>query len=223
MKTQLLTNHSDLRQKAEKNSLEKRFTFSLDAPKANFLAINHELLVHQIELEMQNEELVNANKKVEQLSEKYIDLYNLAPMGYFTLTKEGEIVECNLCAANLLRKSQTLLVGSRFGFFVTEVSKSVFNQFIEDILSTKETETCVISLNVFNNTDTDVLLTGHITRDDEHCLIAVTDISELIANQKKIAKLECFNGIFIDRELKMVELKKEVNQLLKKAGLENKY
>ena len=56
-----------------------------------------------------------------------------------------------------------------------------------------------------------------------HCLIAVIDISELIANQKRIAELECFNGIFMDRELKMVELKKEVNQLLEHEGHEKKY
>jgi PAS domain-containing protein len=223
MKTQLLTGRSDLRQRAEEISQEQELKLSLDATKSDFLAINHELLVHQIELEMQNEELVNAIEKIEQLSEKYIDFYNLAPTGYFTLTKDGKIVECNLAASNLLCKSQTHLAGAQLGFFVTEVSKPVFNQFIEDILVTKKTETCVVSLNIYDNINTNVLLTGHSTRDDVHCLIAVIDISELIANQKRIAELECFNGIFIDRELKMVELKKEINQLLEKEGLEKKY
>jgi PAS domain-containing protein len=223
MKTQLLTGRSDLRQRAEEISHEQELKLSLDATKSDFLAINHELLVHQIELEMQNEELVNANEKIEQLSEKYIDLYNLAPTGYFTLTKVGEIVECNLAASNLLRKSQTRLVGSQLGFFVTDVSKPVFNQFFEDMIKTKKTETCVISLNIYSDINTHVLLTGHTTKDDMHCLIAVIDISELVADEKKIKQLEYFNGIFVDRELKMVELKKEINQLLEKAGLEKKY
>jgi PAS domain-containing protein len=223
MKTQSPTNHFDLRQKAEGKLREKKSELNLTVAETNLLTLNHELQVHQIELEMQNNELGNANERAEHISEKYIDLYNLAPTGYFTLTKDGIIVECNLAASNLLCKSQTHLAGAQLGFFVTEVSKPVFNQFIEDILVTKKTETCVVSLNIYDNINTNVLLTGHSTRDDVHCLIAVIDISELIANQKRIAELECFNGIFIDRELKMVELKKEINQLLEKEGLEKKY
>ena len=223
MKTQLLANDFNLRQKAEQKLKENKLQLSMDLTEADLFSLNHELLIHQVELEMQNEELVNANERAEHISEKYIDLYNLAPTGYFTLTKDGKIVECNLAASNLLCKSQTHLAGAQLGFFVTEVSKSVFNQFIEDILVTKKTETCVISLNIYDDVNTHVLLTGHSTRDDVHCLIAVIDISELIANQKRIAQLECFNGIFMDRELKMVELKKEVNQLLEHEGHEKKY
>jgi PAS domain-containing protein len=223
MKTQLPTQHPELRQKAEEKLRGKKLQLSMDLSEIDLFALNHELLIHQVELEMQNEELVNANERAEHISEKYIDLYNLAPTGYFTLTKNGKIVECNLAASNLLCKSQTHLAGAQLGFFVTEVSKPVFNQFIEDILVTQKTETCVISLNIYDDINTNVLLTGHSTRDDVHCLIAVIDISELIANQKRIAELECFNGIFMDRELKMVELKKEVNQLLEHDGHEKKY
>ena len=223
MKTQSPTQHPELRQKAEEKLRGKKLQLSMDLSEIDLYSLNHELLIHQVELEIQNEELVNANERAEHISEKYIDLYNLAPTGYFTLTKDGEIVECNLAASNLLCKSQTHLAGAQLGFFVTEVSKSVFNQFIEDILVTKKTETCVISLNIYDDMSTNVLLTGHSTRDDVHCLIAVIDISELIANQKRIAELECFNGIFMDRELKMVELKKEVNQLLEHEGHEKKY
>jgi nitrogen fixation/metabolism regulation signal transduction histidine kinase len=223
MKTQLLTGRSDLRQRAEEISHEKELKLSLDATKSDFLAINHELLVHQIELEMQNDELEKANENAEQISEKYIDLYNLAPTGYITLTKEGEITEANYSAYNLLERNQTKLVGSRLGFFVTDASRPVFNQFIEDLLKTKETETCVIAINTHENEDRHILLTGHTTRDDKHCLIAVIDISELVADEKKIKQLEYFNGIFVDRELKMIELKKEINLLLEKAGLQKKY
>jgi len=223
MKTQSPTQHPELRQKAEEKLRGKKLQLSMDLSEIDLYSLNHELLIHQVELEIQNEELVNANERAEHISEKYIDLYNLAPTGYFTLTKDGEIVECNLAASNLLCKSPTYLAGAQLGFFVTEVSKPVFNQFIEDILVTKKTETCVISLNIYDDISTNVLLTGHSTRDDVHCLIAVIDISELIANQKRIAQLECFNGIFMDRELKMVELKKEVNQLLEHEGHEKKY
>ena len=223
MKTQLLANDFNLRQKAEQKLKENKLQLSMDLTEADLFSLNHELLIHQVELEMQNEELVNANERAEHISENYIDLYNLAPTGYFTLTKDGKIVECNLAASNLLCTSQTHLVGAQLGFFVTEVSKPVFNQFLEDVPVTKKTETCVISLKIYDDIYTHVLLTGHTTRDDVHCLIAVIDISELVADEKKIKQLEYFNGIFVDRELKMIELKKEINQLLEKAGLEKKY
>jgi len=223
MKTRLPTNHSDLRQKAEEKLRGKKLELSMDVLDIDLYLLNHELLVHQIELEMQNEELEKAIDIADEMSIKYIDLYNLAPTGYISLTKEGEIIEANNSAYDLLGRKQPKLIGSRFGFFVSDESKPVFNQFVEDILVTKKTETCVISLNIYDDINTHVLLTGHITKNDEFCLVAVIDISELIANQKRIAQLEIFNDIFIDRELKMVELKKEVNQLLKKAGLEKKY
>ena len=223
MKTQLLANDFNLRQKAEQKLKENKLQLSMDLTEADLFSLNHELLIHQVELEMQNEELVNANERAEQISEKYIDLYNLAPTGYFTLTKDGKIVECNLAASNLLCTSQTHLVGAQLGFFVTEVSKPVFNQFLEDVPVTKKTETCVISLKIYDDIYTHVLLTGHTTRDGVHCLIAVIDISELVADEKKIKQLEYFNGIFVDRELKMIELKKEINQLLEHAGHEKKY
>jgi nitrogen fixation/metabolism regulation signal transduction histidine kinase len=223
MKTQLPTNHVDLRQKAEEKLRGEKLQLSMDLSEIDLYSLNHELLIHQIELEMQNEELEKANENTERILEKYVDLYNLAPTGYITLTKDGEVTEANYSAYNLLERKQTRLVGSRFGFFVSDESKPIFNQFVEDLIKTKETGTCVISLNIHEDQNTHVLLTGHITKNNEFCLMAVVDISELIMNQKKIAQLECFNGIFMDRELKMVELKKEVNQLLEQAGLDKKY
>ena len=223
MKTQLLTNQFDLRQKAEEKLSKQTAGLGLAITETNLLTLNHELLIHQIELVMQNDELVKAIEQADKMSGKYIDLYNLAPTGYFTLTKEAEITEANYNAYNLLDRKQPKLIGSRFVFFVSDESKPVFNQFVEDLIKTKETETCMISLNISENRNTHVLLTGHITKNNEFCLVAVIDISELIANQKKISQLECFNNIFIDRELKMVELKKEINQLLEHAGHEKKY
>jgi len=223
MKTNSLAQCSELRKRAEEKLSKQTVGLGLALTEANLLTLNHELLIHQIELVMQNDELVKAIEQADKMSEKYIDLYNLAPTAYFTLTKEAEITEANYNAYNLMDSRQPKLIGSRFAFFVSEESKYIFNQFIEDLIKTKETETCMISLNISENRNTHVLLTGHITKNNEFCLVAVIDISELIANQKKISQLECFNNIFIDRELKMVELKKEINQLLEHAGHEKKY
>jgi len=117
MKTQSPTNHFDLRKKAEEKLSEKNSELDLTVAETNLLTLNHELQVHQIELEMQNDELVKAIDIADEMSTKYIDLYNLAPTGYISLTKEGEIIEANNSAYDLLGRKQPKLIGSRFGFF----------------------------------------------------------------------------------------------------------
>jgi PAS domain-containing protein len=61
-----------------------------------------ELQIHQIELEMQNEELRRATGELEVLQARYFDLYDLAPVGYFSVSEQGLILETNLTAATLL-------------------------------------------------------------------------------------------------------------------------
>ena len=59
----------------------------------------HELLVHQIELEMQNDELRRAQAELEDAQARYLDLYDFAPVGYFTISEQGLILEINLRTA----------------------------------------------------------------------------------------------------------------------------
>ncbi len=81
--------------------------------------IIHELQVHQIELEMQNEELKRVQLELEQSKDKYQDLYHFAPTGYFTLTRKGIIQEVNLTGAALLGIPREKLIGRGFSHFVS--------------------------------------------------------------------------------------------------------
>ena len=78
----------------------------------------HELRVHQIELKMQNDELRRAQLAMEESRDRYLDLYDFAPVGYLTLTREALISEINLTGAALLGKARGKLVHSRFARFV---------------------------------------------------------------------------------------------------------
>lgn len=78
----------------------------------------HELLVHKVELEMQNEELRMAHLSLEEARDRYLDLYEFAPVGYITLNREGFISESNLTGAALLGVNRINLINRPFSKFV---------------------------------------------------------------------------------------------------------
>src|SRR5208283_2216480 len=82
-----------------------------------------ELRVHQIELEMQNEELRRVQNDLEISRSRYSDLYDFAPVGYLTLNKHGQIVDLNLTAARQLGIERGLLINSHFQYFVFQPDK----------------------------------------------------------------------------------------------------
>lgn len=85
--------------------------------------ILHELRVHQIELEMQNEELRQAHAALEASRDRYVDLFEFAPIGYVTLTRDGMIAEINLAAAVLLGVGRKRVIHRRFARFVADRDK----------------------------------------------------------------------------------------------------
>ncbi|WP_295588027.1 PAS domain-containing protein [uncultured Lamprocystis sp.] len=89
----------------------------------------HELRVHQIELEMQNEELRQAQAEIEVAHARYFDLYELAPVGYCTLCERGLIREANLAAATLLGLARGALTGQPMFRFILREDQHVFYRF----------------------------------------------------------------------------------------------
>ncbi len=129
------------------------------------LLIIHELDVHQIELELQNEELLDARSIAQQSSDKYKELYDFAPTGYFTLSRKGEINELNLTGSNLLGKTRSELKDKRFSLFITDDTKPVFNLFFEKIFESKVKESCEVTLTAADNNPIYVFISG-ITIED---------------------------------------------------------
>jgi PAS domain S-box-containing protein len=78
----------------------------------------HELLVHKVELEMQNEELRRTHIALEEAKDRYVDLYEFAPIGYLTISREGLVNEINLTGAELLGVDRARLVHRRFSHLI---------------------------------------------------------------------------------------------------------
>ncbi len=91
----------------------------MDVPARSAEDILHELRVHQIELEMQNDELRRMQVVMEESRDRYVDLYDFAPVGYFTLDRQGMIAEVNLAGAALLGVDRKKLLKRRFARFIT--------------------------------------------------------------------------------------------------------
>jgi PAS domain S-box-containing protein len=95
----------------------------------------HELQVHQVELEMQNVELQKARDELELALENYTDLYDFAPVGYFTLAADGFIQQVNLTGALLLEIERSRLVGYPFGLLVAAEFRPAFNIFLKQVFA----------------------------------------------------------------------------------------
>ncbi len=106
----------------------------------------HELLVHQIELEMQQEELLQSRDDLEKGLERYTELYDFAPVGYLTLACDSTVLEVNLTATRMVGVERSLMKGVRFVLFVDPEEGWVFNALMERVFSHQEPAFCEVLL-----------------------------------------------------------------------------
>lgn len=118
-----------LRKRAEAEVLKKHSMLpenrhTLDVPQARKLM--HELRVHQIELEMQNDELQAAQAQLQAVTARYFDLYDMAPVGYLTLDADGVILTANSTATMLLASAGGSLAGQPLTKFILPADQDIF-------------------------------------------------------------------------------------------------
>ncbi len=117
---------AELRSRAEgKAAQSPKNTGALSSAETQNLL--HELRVHQIELEMQNDELRTSQLELKAAQTRYYDLYNLAPVGYFTVSEQGINLEANLTAAILLDTPCKLLKGRPFTQFILPENRNIYH------------------------------------------------------------------------------------------------
>jgi PAS domain S-box-containing protein len=167
-----------LRRRAEERLGEKTGTTNPPGTEDEPLRLHHELQVHQVELEMQNAELRQARDELETALEEYTDLYDFAPVGYFTLDRKGDIRRVNLTGAALVGIERSRLVGQRFGLFVTNETRPAFTAFLEKVFTSPVKVACEVALRKEGNDPLCVQVEGMAAASGQKCRIALMDITE---------------------------------------------
>jgi PAS domain S-box-containing protein len=166
-----------LRRRAEEQLTRQQAQREEHRTKMEMARLVHELEVHQIELEMQNEELQQTRVKAEALLARYTDLFDFAPTGYFNLARDGTIRAVNLTGARLLGIERARLVNRRLGLLVAEADRPVFNAFLEKTFAGKERESCEVVLLKTEEVPLSVLIEAMVSEDRRECRAAVLDIT----------------------------------------------
>ena len=193
-----------LRRRAEARLRKKRKSQRTEAGPQRLL---HELQVHQVELEMQNAELLEARDRMEALLEKYTDLYDFAPVGYFSLDESGRITEVNLTGAALLGVERSRLINRSLTRFVAPASQPGFLVFLKRIFAGTEKQVCEASLLKQDAPDFWAGIHGapavSANGPGKWCRVAVTDITSLKQAEEAQRRME----ILADANL---ELRREI-------------
>jgi len=172
----------------------------------------HELQVHQVELEMQNAELQEARNRLEGLLEKYTDLYDFAPVGYFSLDEQGRILEVNLTGAALFGLERSRLLGRPLPRFVAPADQPVFLAFLQQIFAGAGKQVCELPLRKEDGAPFWASFHGvsaiSVSAPRQWCRVAVSDISARKRAEEAQHHLESM--ITTNRELRKEIARREV-------------
>jgi diguanylate cyclase (GGDEF)-like protein/PAS domain S-box-containing protein len=168
---------NELRRQAEER-LAGRERQIEELERADLAKIAHELAVHQVELEIQNEELRQARTAAEESRDRYLDLYDFAPVGYFTLDEHSRVVEANLTASHLLKmETRRGLLKTRFTQFINSEESARFHLHQRKTLESENRQTLELKMQKADGTSFDAQLIS-IKAGPGRLRIAVIDITE---------------------------------------------
>jgi PAS domain S-box-containing protein len=152
----------------------------------------HELRVHQIELETQNEELRRAQEELEALRERYFDLYNLAPVGYFSLSPKGLILEANLTGARMLGMTRSALDMQPLSRFIARQDQDPFYSHQRRLFESGATQPYRLRMMRQDGTSFWARIEASVVEDGAgggpECLVVVSDIdAQRQADEERLA------------------------------------
>ncbi len=174
----------DMRRGAEAIVNEKLAALS-DTPRLSseeLTSLVHELQVHQVQLEMQNEALREAQLALQMAHDKYIELYDYAPVGYLTVDNRGIIHKANLASTHLLGVDRMLLIGNPISRFVFKDDSDSFYSKFQQIFATHEKLICELRFIRHNGGEFYAQVDGMAVEDKEgrstFARLIVSDITE---------------------------------------------
>lgn len=173
----LFVDTTDLRHLAEEK-LKASNPYNPSENEQDVMRLTHEVRIHEIELEMQKEGMMQSIDDANASLDWYADLYDLAPVSYFILDRLGNILQANLTATRLLGIVRSRLLNGRFGLFVLPESRPVFNDFIDRIFKSSIADSCEVLLQTQAEATLWVQICGGVFKGGEECRIAVLDITE---------------------------------------------
>ncbi|MBL0168050.1 MAG: PAS domain S-box protein [Propionivibrio sp.] len=219
------TNAALLRNEAEADLARRPLADATARPVEDLL---HELQVHQIELEMQNEALRVAQTALEESRDRYVDLYEFAPVGYLTLDAEGLIEQLNLTAATLLGMERKKLLLRGFLARVLAEDHPRWTALFMRLKAGADKNSVELSLQRGDGTVFQALLDCErrpgpgVGAGETTIRIALTDISRRkvaeAAQRQQTEELTRLNRAMVGREMAMIELKRQVNALSRELG-----
>jgi diguanylate cyclase (GGDEF)-like protein/PAS domain S-box-containing protein len=197
----------DLRHKAEAEASLRHKVKSSDIALLSANEVKqmlHELEVHQIELEMQNQDLRETQIMLDASRERYFDLYNMSPVGYCTLNEAGIILEANLTLSSLLDIHRSKLLKQSFSRFVFKDDQDDYYLKTKHVLLSEENLSFELRMLTSSNRIVWVHLSSMCTKDTDgyaELRVAVNDITEqrMLQQQERIAAIafESLEGMII--------------------------
>ncbi|MBN2564843.1 MAG: PAS domain S-box protein [Candidatus Eisenbacteria bacterium] len=151
----------------------------------------HELQVHQIELEMQNEELRETQAKLEASRARYFDLYDMAPVGYLTVSEQSLILEANLTAAKLLGVARGALVKRPLSQFILSEDQDIYYRHRKTLFETGVPRVCEVRLVKEDGAQFWGRLEATVAQDADGapvCRVVVSDVSERKRAEAELVK-----------------------------------
>ncbi|MFA6921663.1 MAG: EAL domain-containing protein [Gallionella sp.] len=205
----------EAREKAERQLANKPVQDDPVLPSDKLL---HELHIHQIELEMQNDELRRTQCLLESTRDRYVDLYEFAPVGYLTLSREGLITGINLTAASLLTEVRKRLLNRSFSHHVAPESLFDWNKHFQQLRQHDEKQSCELVLRRADGTTFYARIDSQRRQTDTVSVlhIVLTDITENKTAENKSQRISKLYAALSQVNHAIVHLQ-DAQQLLEKV------
>ena len=165
----------------------------------------HELKVHHLELEMQNEELRHSQLELDTARVRYFNLFDLAPVGYCTTSEKGLILEANHTAAALLNRTPPELLGAPLSSFIFRDDQDVLYRHRKELKQSGKAGTCELRMNRLDAPAFWVQVTSAVWQDDDGAPVFRVAFSDISARKRAEAENETLrNQMHVNRKMESI-------------------